>query len=308
MQPGIQKMDAEAYHADPAPTVSLSNSIIQIILNESLMHAWHAHPRLNPSYQPDTSRRSEIGSVVHKLALGAGAEVAIINAKDYRTNAAKDAREDALAKRMIPCLSSDYEKAEALARPLRQAAEEYIGDRMEDCLTEHMIAWQEGGMWRRAMIDVVSRDLCRAADLKSTTASASPLACTRRVYDSGYHIQAQFYTKGLDAIDPVNVGRRTFGFIFGEQNEPYAVSPPIELSEAGAEMARQQISVACALWDSALRARQWPGYPTATVIAEPPSWALMQWQLRYDTDETLNPHVDGLAELEKLRVLAGVTP
>lgn len=307
---GIHKIDAEQYHQDPCPEPSLSCSVLQIVLNESLLHAWHAHPRLNPGYTPDTSRRSEIGSVTHKLALGAGADVAIIDADSYRTNAAKEAREAALQARKIPCLRADYERAEALAVPLREAVEAYVGERVEQCLVERVVVWQERGQWRRCMIDIMTPDLRRVADLKSTQASAAPLPSSRRIYDSGYHIQAAWYLRALDAVDPDNTGRREFGFLFGEQGAPYAVSPPIELSEAGLEMARQQIEVGVALWDNALRSGQWPGYSGATIIAEPPSWALTQWQLRYETDETLNPQArtNGAHELEKLRVLAGMTP
>ncbi|MFA6125504.1 PD-(D/E)XK nuclease-like domain-containing protein [Sphingomonas sp.] len=305
MQPGLHNLDAETYHADPAPKVSLSASILKIVLSESLLHAWHAHPKLNPNWKPNTSRAAEIGSVAHKLALGVGADVQIIAAENYRTKAAQEARDAAQAARKIPCLQSDYADAESLATPLREALEDYLGAHVADCLVEHSFVWQENGMWRRAMLDIVTRDLMRAADLKTSTASVAPMAAARRIYDSNYHIQAGFYLRGLDALDPDNVGRRTFGFVFGEQNEPHAVSPPIELSEAGLEMARQQIDVGVALWDHALRTNVWPGYSTDILIAEPPSWALTQWQTRYETDESLNPRVDGPRELRKLDILTG---
>lgn len=280
------------YHAGcGTPTPALSNSVAQLLLTESPLHAWAA---FNRDKRSGGSRRMEIGSVAHRLALNAGAQIQRIDADSYRTNAAKALRDEALANGMVPCLTDDYDRAQALAVPLRAAAENYLGIPMDELLREVVVVWADPvtGGWRRAMLDCCRRDLTAACDLKSTEASVAPDACARRIYANDTHIQAGWYVGALDAVDPKNAGRRSFGFIFAESNEPFAVSPPLELSEAGYTMARQQIDVACALWDNAVATNNWPGFGTDPVIAEPPSFILSQWQGRYENDESLNPVSD----------------
>ena len=44
--PGLYRMAAAAYHADPAPAPSLSSSLARLIVGHSPAHAKEAHPRL----------------------------------------------------------------------------------------------------------------------------------------------------------------------------------------------------------------------------------------------------------------------
>lgn len=276
MNATIQQMPAAEYHRDPAPAPSLSSSIAQCIVNESPMHAYARHPRLGNTVRNDSARRAEIGSVAHKLALGAGSEVSIISADNYRTKAAQEARDAAIAAGTVPILQSDYDAAEALATPLADAAANYMGAPIADCLAEHVIIWQDAsGGWRRVMMDLISPDYRRLCDLKTTQASVSPQACARRLYE-GYHIQAAFYLRAADALDPAGVGLRRFGFIFAEQDAPHAISSPIELSEAGLDMGRKAVDRACRIFDQCLASGVWPGYSRDVYVAEPPAWSLQE--------------------------------
>src|SRR6266571_488600 len=70
MTPGIYTLTAEQYHADPAPTASLSSSVASILLDQSPLHAWLAHPRLNHSYvREDANSRFDLGSAAHMMLL-----------------------------------------------------------------------------------------------------------------------------------------------------------------------------------------------------------------------------------------------
>src|SRR3990167_1259095 len=82
------------YIKDPAPQPSLSASLAHVLLTRSPKHAWLAHPRLNPAWEPDESEaRQDIGTIVHALLLeGDASRVVVIEAEDYRTKAAKEAR------------------------------------------------------------------------------------------------------------------------------------------------------------------------------------------------------------------------
>ena len=50
MKPGIYGMSEDCYHADPADAPSLSASIAKILIAETPLHAWTAHPKLNPNF------------------------------------------------------------------------------------------------------------------------------------------------------------------------------------------------------------------------------------------------------------------
>lgn len=288
LKAGAYRMPPARYHADPCEQPSLSSGLLRLLLDSSPLHVWSVHPRLGAADRTPASRKMDVGSVAHKMVLGAGNNITIIDADSYRTKAAQEQRDLATAAGTIPCLTDDYAKAEAVAAPLRDALEAYMGCPIADCHRELVVLWEEGGAWRRAMLDCVSPDFLKVADLKTTPGSAAPGACIGKMYDGG-EIQAGWYLRAMDAIDEANAGRRTFGFIFGETAAPFCVSPPLELSEGGLTIARSKIDIGCALFDSCLRANLWPGYPQDARIVEPPSWLGMQWGARMETDETLNP-------------------
>ena len=285
-------MDAKRYHADPCPAPSLSSGVLRTLLDESPLHAWYKHPRFNPHTEDDPSREREKGSVTHKLSLGEGSQIIVLPFDNYMKKEAKELRAAAYAQGQLPILEVDYTDCKALANDLRASAEDYLGAKMEDCLRESVITWQENGLWFRIMVDAMRKDLLRMVDLKTLSGSAAEESCIRRIYQDGYDIQSAFYTRGVDAIDPDNRGRRGFAFCFGEQSAPYAVSPALELSEAGKEMAMSQVNTGIALWEGCIKTDYWPSYRRGTILAEPPAWKLKQWEERVMNDETLNPPAD----------------
>ena len=59
------------YHADVgSPVPSLSSSIANVLISRSPLHAWMAHPRLNPDWRPEPwNKRLDFGTFAHKLLL-----------------------------------------------------------------------------------------------------------------------------------------------------------------------------------------------------------------------------------------------
>lgn len=286
--PGLYTMPIAQYHACPCPQPSLSSGLLATLLDQTPYHAWYKHPKLGGGERGPT-RKTEIGSAVHRLVLDAGQEIQVINADSYRNKDARAAQDAAEAAGLIPILADDYAVAQMIAKPLREAAENYLGAKIADCLREVIIIWRDGESWRRALLDCVTPDLRRALDLKTTRGSAAPPSSVMRIFDGGYHLQDAHYTRGLDTLDPDGRGRRTFGFLFAEVGPPYCVSPPIELSEGARTIANEQWQVGAALWDSCLKHNCWPGYDTATHVAECPAFIAQRWQARVLGDETLNP-------------------
>ena len=61
-KPGLYlDVPVDDYFADPLPAPSLTQSIAKIILDHSPLHAWHAHPRLNPNFVRDDPTKFDIG-------------------------------------------------------------------------------------------------------------------------------------------------------------------------------------------------------------------------------------------------------
>src|SRR5262245_44641936 len=114
-KPGIYfDFPTAAYFADPCPAPSLTQSIAKILLERSPLHAWHAHPRLNPDYKPDDDTKFDIGNVAHKLMIGRGKDIEQLPEKyeDWRTKDAKQWREAAASQGKLAVLGHQYQRAE----------------------------------------------------------------------------------------------------------------------------------------------------------------------------------------------------
>src|SRR6266403_3199123 len=100
MKPGIYPdMDSATYFSDPAPSPSLSQSIAKIILDNSPLHAKLEHPKLCPPVTGDDDldekyvKAQAIGNAAHKILLGRGKEIDVLDFNDFRTKEAKLARD-----------------------------------------------------------------------------------------------------------------------------------------------------------------------------------------------------------------------
>src|SRR5882724_13097827 len=158
MNPGIFNLTAEQYHADPAPTASLSNSIANILLDQSPLHAWLAHPRLNPAYTREVNTRFDLGSAAHLMLLERREDKIVrVQAKDWRTNAAKEARAAAQANGQYAVLEEQYGDIVSMCT----AAQDYLlttelGDMLATGEPERTVMWQEGPLWYRSRPDLIS--------------------------------------------------------------------------------------------------------------------------------------------------------
>jgi PDDEXK-like domain of unknown function (DUF3799) len=270
-------LDSETYHADPCATPSLSSSVAHILTKQSPKHAWAAHPRLGG--KPRAPRAAwDTGSLSHRLLLGAGDEVAIVNASDWRTKAAKEARAEARARHAIPVLRHKHEEAQAKAEIIRAQLLE-LGFDLTKGHSEVTAFWRE--TWEpgkqiecRARLDhlIIGDGRAVILDLKST-ASANPSDVARSASSFGYHIQETAYRCAIETIRPDLTGRVDFAFLFYELEEPYAVTPA-RLSGSFRELGSRQWARAVQQWGSCLERNAWPGYTESVVTLEPPPWAL----------------------------------
>lgn len=282
MKPGIYQIDEARYHADAlGPDVPmLSASIANILLRQSPKHAHAAHPKLGGCI-PEESETFDLGTAAHSLILeGSENRYAIVEANDWRTNAAKDARASARAAGKTPLLLKQVENVRGMARMVRSNLAQF-----EDSpapLTagkpEQTLVWQDGGVWCKARIDWLHDDMATIDDLKTGAVSAKPDAWTRTLYGRGGDLQAAFYLRGLHAMtgSEWSASAPLFRWIVAENSYPYATSV-ISLSPEGLAHAHAQVEEAIATWRQCLQTDTWPGYPTRTCYVDPPAWALAQY-------------------------------
>jgi hypothetical protein len=280
MQPGIYTdMDAATYFADPCPQPSLTQSIAKVLLDRSPLHAWHAHPRLNPDYQPDDDTKFDVGNIAHKMLLGRGKEITVLEGfDDWRTKAAKEARAAAAAEGKLAVLGKHAARADAMAAAAREQLDlRGLGDLFGPSgSSETVMAWREGDIWLRQMIDWLSADRRIFADYKTTGENAAPHALARKMVNDGWPIQAAMAERGLDTLDPKAAGRRRYLFIVQEAEVPYALTVA-EIAEATLTMGRKMLDHAVDLWTACIETNRWPGYPLGIERPQYPGWAETQW-------------------------------
>lgn len=271
-------MTAAEYFKDPCPQPSLTQSVAKILLDRSPLHAWHAHPRLNPDWRPDDPTKFDVGNVAHKLMIGRGKDIAVLDKfDDWRKDAAKDARAEAQAAGKLAVLGKTAAKAD---RMVRAAREQLDGRGLGELFQpghgdgEAVMAWEDRGMWLRQMVDwlTTSRDLF--VDFKTTDMSVAPFGLGRMMVNAGWPIQAAMGEWGLNKL--VGFKRRRFLFVAQETEHPYCLSV-VEMSEAAMTMGRKQLNAAFSVWMRCVAADRWPGYPTEIVVPEYPGFAESSW-------------------------------
>lgn len=293
LQPGLHLgIPEDAYHRDVAPEPSLSSSVAKILLDQSPRHAWHAHPRLGGQKdEGDKTRAMEIGTVVHKLLLGKGAEIVPIEAEDYRSKDAKAAREAAYLEGKQPILRPDMRTAGDTVGAVMQQL-----DKVEGCggfgnigAPEVVGIWKdETGPYGRLMADWFQDEGDRAViwDVKTSSQSVAPHQVARTIVSMGYDLSAAHYERGILAIRPELAGRLTFRWLFCEVEPPHAITVA-ELDAAGLAIGRKKAAAAFLLWARCLREGVWPAYANRIVRPDYPAFAEAQWLAREERDEDL---------------------
>ena len=285
-QPGIYSVPATVYHGDPAPEPSISASLIRMLLEASPLHAWRAHPRLGACQEPEETAFSDCGRAAHALLLEGRDLIDVIDAKDWRTNAAKDARDDSRLAGRVPLLPDDAAAVYAMAEAARQQlADHEACDTFTAGKAEQTVLWREGDVWCRALVDwLPDQPRWPLQDYKTTGMSANPAAWERRLV-AEYDIQAAWYLRGVAAVR----GARPSGFRFVVQETaaPYLLSVLSPGPDVLA-LADRKIERALAIWRECRRTGRWPGYPTRVATVTLPGWVEARWLEREYREEVEN--------------------
>lgn len=291
-RPGIYRGISEAdYRADPCPVPSLTQSLCKIALERSMRSVRTASPALNPNYEPDDDTKFDLGNTAHTMVLGRGKDVISVDFPDWKTKAAKEAREVAAAEGKIAVLKEQHIRAAVMASEARAQLDRHEDrDAFTGGDAEVMIAWQEDGIWCRALLDWLHKDLRTVDDFKTTAMSVAPHLLGFRALNGGWDLQAAFINRGLDALDPAGAGRRRFRFIAQETDPPHDLAV-MHMTKPWLTMGHKKVEAAMTLWRAAAKSSRWPGYGNRPVAPEYPAYQEKAWLERELSGEfeTNNP-------------------
>lgn len=287
-QPGVYDIPAEVYHADPVPGGSLSHTGARLLLPPNCpakFRWWRDTPE--PDRADETTER-RIGRAAHTVILGAGQGIQVIDAANFLTKAAKEAKAEAYAAGRIPVLAHEHEQVLAMAT----AAHDHpiAGPLFDPALgrPEQSLFWidQPSGVWRRARLDWLPRPRGTFApaardglgrmilpDYK-TGKSAAPQEFSRPIHDHGYHQQAAWYTDAARALDLAE--HVAYVLVVQEKTPPYLVSV-IEPDHMALRIGRFLNRTAIQLYQQCTANDHWPGYSDEVEKVGLPGWVENQY-------------------------------
>ena len=281
---GIHNIPLADYLADPAPSPSLSSGIAHAILEESPLHAFYKHPRLNPHYQRADESKFDLGSAAHAVLLdGDYKKIAVIKATDYRTKEAKETRDEARKAGMIPVLVEQMADIELMVEAAQAAIKE---SELAEIFTptggdsELTLIWEENGVWCKSRPDRLSKDRRIIVDYKTTGGSAEPTAWTKGpMIGNGCDIQAALGLRGIQAL--CGGLPPSFIFLVQENYAPFAVSF-VGFGPQFQHYADVRLERALKIFKRCQTRNEWPGYPSRTAWVAPPVYMMTQWDAQVE--------------------------
>lgn len=225
-EPGVYDRPAEIYHADPwAHGESISNSDGRQLIDPDCPAVFRYNRNNRVRVYKDVY---DFGHVYHSLVLGVGEDIVVVDAVNWLTKSAKQARDEARAAGKAPVLRRELEKARAMAAAVRDHP---WGRRILDqpFTAERSLFSVDGetGVPERAMVDILPDAPTREGrlvmgDVKTCESANPDFSMSRRLDEYGYNRQAAKYRKlamdlGL-ADDAIVV------FLLQEKRPPYIVT------------------------------------------------------------------------------------
>lgn len=263
-----------------APVATLNSGTANLILNRSPLHAWWNHPKLNPQWEQKNSEAFDLGAAMHEAFLEGKSRVVVCHYPDWRTGAARDERDDARERGLIPLLPP-----QALAVDLACTATEMAIATSPDLqdlgptLNEQTIVWQDPDtdVWCRSRPDMMTEDKTILLSYKTTSVPAEPQSFARTIVGFGYELQAVFEMQAVTALTGVKPTH--YIWVVQETTAPFAVSL-IGLHPEMEAFGLDRMDSALARWKHSLERDYWPGYPSRICYTPPPPWAVTQFEER----------------------------
>ncbi|MFC4122086.1 PD-(D/E)XK nuclease-like domain-containing protein [Nonomuraea zeae] len=267
---GVHDIDERAYHADPVTGGSLSSTGARTLVQP----AGPARFRWEQDHPAPPKREWELGHAAHKLVLGVGPEFQIIDAPDYRTRKAQQARNAAYDAGLVPLLTREHDQVQAMADAIRQHPVASALFNPARGAAEQTLIWQdpETGVWRRARPDWLPHlynGRLILGDYKTTT-NAAREAIRKTIANFRYHQQQAWY---VDGVRDLGLAQDVaFIFIFQEKHAPFLIHI-VQLDNAAEDSGREENRRALRLYAHCAATGVWPGYNPEITLIDLPPWA-----------------------------------
>ena len=212
----VYDMPAEDYFANPA----FGSTSIKLLSDPDISLAEVKHLLGHDEHK----KEYDVGTLAHALILEGTLDhlVAPLPFPDYRTKAAREARDLAYSAGMIPVNESEQETMMGPIEAMRDAVFDHpIAAELFTChQPEVSLFWEQGGVGMKARVDALHQSKGIMADLK-TVRSARPNDFRKQISDLGYYIQGTHYRNGGKAVTGFEMD---WYFVAVQKTEPYTVS------------------------------------------------------------------------------------
>lgn len=256
-------LDMSSYLAMDA----LSSTVAFEVVNRSPFHA-----KYKKTSGALWAKTADIGTIAHKMLLEDSEEgIVLIDAADFRTKAAQEARDAAYAEGKTPIIAHQMDEIRRMVNSARQSIEgTELGDEFGKGQAEVSIDWEDNGIICKARPDYLTERF--HISLKTTKASAEPSVWSRRQLSAmGYDFQLAFYDRGLRA-NGLKVEHR---FLVIEQEPPYGACV-VGLATDKRLIAETRVAQAIERWAKCLETATFPGYANQTYWAEATPWEITE--------------------------------
>lgn len=273
--------------SDTTPIPRLSPSIAKILIEKSPMHAYNDHSLLGGNRADKSSEAKDEGLIYESIIFGFGLDndrFKIIQADDYRTNSAKQLRDEARENNQIPILEKNVQEyldfGKLLLEKINQQGIYFDGGEFQ----KH-VEWESSSANCHGFIDYWAAKTATVIDLKIVS-DASPKKFVRSFVDFGYDIQMAAYIEGIETTMPELAGRVNHLFIACEKEPPHCVQL-YNMSGMMMSLGQSKWQWAKDKWAECLSTNHWPGYFEGIGRLEP-----LPWQINYESIIETNPMED----------------
>lgn len=274
-QPGVYDLPETVYHADPVPGGSLSSSGARKLLPPSCPALY----RYEQDHKPPHKKVFDIGTAAHKLVLGEGPKLVVIDADRWDTKAIKAEVAAIRDEGGVPLKRHEFDQVQAMSEELKRHP---IAGRLFQPGTgkpEQSLFWKDpaSGVICRARLDWLPTQVkgkrLVIGDYK-TCRSAAPRDLQKTIHDHGYHQQDDFYRRGAREL---GIGGKdtSFVFIFQQKTAPYLVTV-VELDHEARRIGKERNDHALKVYAQCKKTGVWPGFSDDIQILPLPAYAERQ--------------------------------
>lgn len=284
-EPGVYAMSAEDYHRDPVPGGSLSSTGARRLLPPSCP-ALFQHEREHPDDQP--RKVFELGHAAHKLVLGAGPELVLVDRPRWDTNEVKAQLAEIRGRGAVPLKRPEWDAVHVMASAIAEHPTASALFRRGTGEPERVLIWRErvsitdpatgqpttATVWCRAMVDWLRHPAADGRrfvlpDYKSAD-SAAPAKFDRVMADRGYHVQLAWNLRGCRALGLAD-DRAGALLAVQEKKPPYLITV-FEPDMPSMRIGERRVAEALRTYAECEAAGRWPGYADDVVSVQLPPW------------------------------------